>query len=142
MSKYGWSSGKGLGASESGIKTALSVSRPPASSVKLSRAQKKKNKHFGITTEPEKGGMRSRNTVVDSSRGEREKERAQEMGETSRVVVLENLCAVDEVDDDLPGEIAEEANKVGVVERCAVVVVPGEEEGDADEVRVFLVMSG
>jgi len=80
--------------------------------------------------------------VVDSSRGEREKERAQEMGETSRVVVLENLCAVDEVDDDLPGEIAEEANKVGVVERCAVVVVPGEEEGDADEVRVFLVMSG
>jgi len=87
--------------------------------------------------------MRSRNNVVDSSRGEREKEREKEMGgEASRVVCLENLCAVEEVDDDLPGEIAEEANKVGVVERCAVVVVPGEEEGDADEVKVFLVMSG
>ncbi|GAA5935861.1 uncharacterized protein JCM15063_001828 [Sporobolomyces koalae] len=143
MSKYGWSSGKGLGANESGMTTALSVSRPSPTGPKLSRAQKKKHKHFGIPVEPPptRVGMAGRNNVVDSSRGTRNEDQVKEMGgQPSRVVVLENLCGPIEVDDDLPGEIAEEANKLGVVERCAVVVVPFED--DEDEVRVFLVMSG
>ncbi|GAA5976992.1 hypothetical protein JCM5350_007519 [Sporobolomyces pararoseus] len=148
MSKYGWTSGKGLGASESGITAALSVTRPSSSTPKLSRAQKKKQKHFGIATpQQEEGpkGMAARNNVVDSSRTGRAEERNKEMGgEPSRVVLLENICGPREVDDELPGEIAEEANKLGVVERCAVVIVPLEddEEGAGEEVRVFLVMSG
>ncbi|GAA5903753.1 uncharacterized protein JCM6883_005103 [Sporobolomyces salmoneus] len=151
MSKYGWTSGKGLGASESGMTTALSVSRPSPSAPKLSRAQKKKQKHFGIEGTQEvasKGGMAAKNNVIDSSRTGRAEERNKEMGgEPSRVVLLENICGPNEVDDELPGEIAEEANKLGVVERCAVVIVPFEEEevgeaGEREEVRVFLVMSG
>lgn len=152
MSKYGWTSGKGLGAAESGMTTALSVSRPSSTTPKLSRAQKKKQKHFGleVAEAPQGGaavGMAARNNVVDSSRQGRAQEREKEMGgEPSRVVLLENICGADEVDDELPGEIAEEANKLGVVERCAVVVVPVEEDeaagGDREEVRVFLVMSG
>ncbi|GAA5948564.1 hypothetical protein JCM3765_004927 [Sporobolomyces pararoseus] len=150
MSKYGWTSGKGLGASESGITAALSVTRPSSSTPKLSRAQKKKQKHFGIATPQEEGpkGMAARNNDVDSSRTGRAEERNKEMGgEPSRVVLLENICGPHEVDDELPGEIAEEANKLGVVERCAVVVVPLEDDeegagGEREEVRVFLVMSG
>jgi splicing factor 45 len=91
--------------------------------------------------------MAARNNVVDSSRSGRAEERNKEMGgEPSKVVLLENICGPQEVDDELPGEIAEEANKLGVVERCAVVIVPLEEEqegeGEREEVRVFLVMSG
>ncbi|GAA6007805.1 hypothetical protein JCM11491_003970 [Sporobolomyces phaffii] len=154
MSKYGWSSGKGLGASESGMTTALSVTRPAAAAPKLSRALRKKQKHFGTaaaSAEPVVG-MASRNTVVDASRAGRADERTREMGgDPSRVVLLENVCGPHEVDDDLPGEIADEANKLGVVERCAVVVVPlddddvadgGADPGEREEVRVFLVMSG
>ncbi|GAA5868421.1 hypothetical protein JCM1840_006989 [Sporobolomyces johnsonii] len=141
MSKYGWESGKGLGAAESGITTALSVSR--ASAVASSSSKKNKKKTAADQPPaPAPTGMASRSVVVDSSRSTRLAEQAAQMGgEASRVVLLTNLCGADEVDDDLPGEIAEEANKIGVVERCFVYVVPGETR-DEEAVRVFLVMSG
>ena len=51
------------------------------------------------------------------------------------------MCGLDDVDDDLGGEVAEEANKFGVVERCFVYLVPGSTQDD-ECVRIFLVMSG
>ncbi|GAA5967035.1 hypothetical protein JCM11641_000420 [Rhodosporidiobolus odoratus] len=139
MSKYGWEAGKGLGASESGITSALSAHKAPTGPSKKALAKAKKAGE--APPPPAPTGMSGRNTVVDKSRDQRLKEEKERMGgEASRVVLLTNLCAREEVDDDLPGEVAEEAGKFGVVERCAVKIVPGapEEEG----VRIFLVMSG
>ncbi|GAA5930638.1 hypothetical protein JCM1841_006824 [Sporobolomyces salmonicolor] len=141
MSKYGWESGKGLGAAESGMTTALSVSRAPAVTASSSK-KKVKKKDADPPPAAAPTGMASRSVVVDSSRSTRLAEQAAQMGgEASRVVLLTNLCGANEVDEDLPGEIAEEANKIGVVERCFVYIVPGETR-DEEAVRVFLVMSG
>lgn len=143
MSKFGWTQGKGLGASEDGMSTALSVARAAPA---LSKKAAAKAKAAGVAppaAEPQSHGMAgSRAKVVDSTREARlAKEREERGGDPSRVVLLTNLCGREEVDDDLGGEVAEEANKFGVVERCFVYPVPGEERDD-EAVRIFLVMSG
>ncbi|BGP30742.1 hypothetical protein JCM10296v2_002499 [Rhodotorula toruloides] len=139
MSKFGWEEGKGLGASESGITAALSVQRTPAASASSSKKAKKKKEQEAA---PTPAGMAGRSVVVDVSRDQRiAEQKAQMGGDASRVVLLTNLCGREEVDDDLGGEVAEEANKFGVVERCFVYVVPGETRDD-EAVRIFLVMSG
>lgn len=143
MSRFGWEEGKGLGAQESGMTSALAVQRTPAAVAGGSKKQQKKKKEAEQQAPPAPPqGMASRSVVVDSSREQRlAEQRAQMGGDASRVVLLTNLCARDEVDDDLPGEVAEEANKIGVVERCFVYLVPGETRED-EAVRIFLVMSG
>ncbi|TKA58408.1 hypothetical protein B0A53_00147 [Rhodotorula sp. CCFEE 5036] len=138
MSRFGWEEGKGLGAQESGMTSALAVQRTPAAA----GGSKKQKKKEAEQAPPPPQGMASRSIVVDSSREQRlAEQRAQMGGDASRVVLLTNLCARDEVDDDLPGEVAEEANKIGVVERCFVYLVPRETSED-EAVRIFLVMSG
>ena len=143
MSKFGWEAGKGLGASESGMTTALSVARAPsAAATKRAVAKAKAKGEEPPSKEQPKGMAGSRAKVVDSSREARlEAERQSRGGDPSRVVLLTNLCGLEEVDDDLSGEIAEEANKFGVVERCFVYIVPGETRTE-EQVRTFLVMSG
>lgn len=142
MSKFGWEAGKGLGASESGMTTALSVSRAPSAATSRRAAAKAKAKGEEPPAPEAKGMGASRAKVVDSTREMRlEAEREARGGDPSRVVLLTNLCGVEDVDDDLGGEVAEEANKFGVVERCFVYVVPGEKRDD-EAVRIFLVMSG
>ncbi|GAA6050772.1 hypothetical protein JCM3770_001637 [Rhodotorula araucariae] len=141
MSKFGWEEGKGLGAAESGMTSALSVERAAAPP---SKKQKKKAAAEGAPPPaPALQGMAARAAVVvDATREQRAAaQRAQMGGDASRVVLLTNLCGRAEVDDDLPGEVAEEANKFGVVERCFVYPVPGETRDD-EAVRIFLVMSG
>lgn len=140
MSRFGWEEGKGLGAQESGMTSALAVQRTPAAAAGSKKQKKKKDAEQQAPPPPQ--GMASRSVVVDSSREQRlAEQRAQMGGDASRVVLLTNLCGRDEVDDDLPGEVAEEANKIGVVERCFVYLVPGETRED-EQVRIFLVMSG
>ncbi|ORY88792.1 hypothetical protein BCR35DRAFT_301125 [Leucosporidium creatinivorum] len=142
MSKFGWEAGKGLGASESGMTTALSVSRTPSAATSKRAAAKAKAKGEELPPPEPKGMAGSRAKVVDSTREKRlEAEREARGGDPSRVVLLTNLCGVEDVDDDLGGEVAEEANKFGVVERCFVYLVPGETRDD-EAVRIFLVMSG
>lgn len=136
MAKFGWEAGKGLGASESGMTTALSVAKPVTASSK--KAKKKQDE----SNEPAPTGMAAkRATIVDSTRESRIANQKSELGEPSRVVLLTNLCGLDDLDDELGNEVAEEANKFGVVERCFVYQVPHETR-DEEAVRIFLVMSG
>lgn len=138
MSRFGWEQGKGLGAQESGMTTALGVQRAPAAAARSKKAKKKDPE----AAQAAPAGMAGRSVVVDASREQRLAEQRTQMGgDASRVVLLTNMCAPDEVDDDLNGEVAEEANKVGVAERCFVRIVPGETRDD-EAVRIFLVMSG
>ncbi|BGP54475.1 hypothetical protein JCM8202_001553 [Rhodotorula sphaerocarpa] len=138
MSRFGWEQGKGLGAQESGMTTALGVQRAPAAAATSKKAKKKDPE----AAQAAPAGMAGRSVVVDASREQRLAEQRTQMGgDASRVVLLTNMCAPDEVDDDLNGEVAEEANKVGVAERCFVRIVPGETRDD-EAVRIFLVMSG
>ncbi|KAL8286849.1 hypothetical protein RQP46_003855 [Phenoliferia psychrophenolica] len=139
MSKFGWTEGKGLGADESGMTAALSVSKAKTPSTKKGKGGKQQDAPpppVGMA-----GGAKGRATIVDSSRESRLASQTAQVGEPSRVVLLTNLCGIDDVDDDLGGEVAEEANKFGVVERCFVYLVPGETRDD-EGVRIFLVMSG
>ncbi|KAM0788247.1 hypothetical protein ACM66B_001398 [Microbotryomycetes sp. NB124-2] len=139
MAKFGWEQGKGLGANEAGITSALAVSRanpppnPNSKKGKKAAAQQGEPVPTGIST---KGA-----TIIDAGREARIASQRAEFGEPSRVVLLTNLCGLGDVDDDLGSEVAEEANKFGVVERCMVWPVPGETRDD-EAVRVFLVMSG
>lgn len=170
MSKFGWKEGQGLGVDESGMTAALSVSKPSTPSAKKGKG-KGKNKDEGAAAPAPVGMAKSRGTIVDASRESRVEKQTAQIGEPSRVVLLtfvlppfpfllpsplpllvrdadppllpppRNLCGLDDVDDDLGGEVAEEANKFGVVERCFVYLVPGETRDD-EGVRIFLVMSG
>lgn len=134
MAKFGWEEGKGLGASESGMTTALSVAKPTSASKKMKKKQEQE--------EPTPTGMAAkRATIVDSTRESRIANQKAELGEPSRVVLLTNLCGLDDLDDELGDEVAQEANKFGVCERCFVYQVAGETR-DEESVRVFLVMSG
>lgn len=124
--------------------TALSVARAPSAAASKRAAAKAKAKGEEPPSKDEPKGMAgSRAKVVDSTREARlAAEKEARGGDPSRVVLLTNLCGLDEaLDDDLPGEIAEEGNKFGVVERCFVYVVPGETRPE-EQVRIFLVMSG
>ncbi|GAA5869078.1 hypothetical protein JCM3774_002468 [Rhodotorula dairenensis] len=143
MSRFGWEEGKGLGAQESGMTSALAVQRAPAAVPTASKKQQQKKKDGAAgPPPPPPQGMAGRSVVVDSTREQRlAEQRAQMGGDASRVVLLTNLCARDEVDDDLGDEVAEEASKVGGVERCFVYHVPGETR-DEEAVRIFLVMRG
>lgn len=140
MSKFGWTEGRGLGADESGMTAALSVSKPSGPPKK---GKGKNTKDAPVAPAPTgmAMGAKGRGSIVDASREGRVANQAKELGEPSRVVLLTNLCGRGDVDDDLGGEVAEEANKFGVVERCFVYLVPGEERDD-EAVRIFLVMSG
>lgn len=131
MARYGWKEGRGLGANESGITSALSVEK--------SDGGKKKGKETETAAGP--APMKGRGTIVDDAREQRRQEQQKRYGEASKVVLLMNMCAPHEVDDELAGEVAEEARKQGAVERCLVHVVPFP-TGPEDAVRVFLVMAG
>lgn len=138
MTKFGWKEGQGLGASESGILSALSVTKPSSAPHPQS---KKGKKELAAQAALPSSMSKGRTQIVDGSREARNQEQTLKYGEPSRVVLLTNLCGLEDVDDDLGGEVAEEANKFGVVERCFVYQVPGEARDD-EAVRIFLVMSG
>ncbi|KAH8915018.1 hypothetical protein BT69DRAFT_1357087 [Atractiella rhizophila] len=133
MAKYGWSEGQGLGAvGREGRVDALSIAQP-------TKEKKGKGKNKAEPAPTPKVGLRG--NVVDTARDQKRAEEKDKYGEPSRIVLLSNMVEPDQIDDDLPGEIAEEAGKHGIVERCFIYTLPtyGNVE---DAVRVFVVFSG
>ncbi|KDE02872.1 hypothetical protein MVLG_06591 [Microbotryum lychnidis-dioicae p1A1 Lamole] len=135
MAKFGWEKGKGLGATESGMTSALSVSKNPLPTKKnVSNPAAPSNSSTSTIASHS-------NRIIDRSKEGRKTQLDHQWGEPSRIVLLTNLCIVSELDDDLTNEVAEEAAKFGVVERCLYRIIESP-EGGQEEVRVFLVMSG
>ncbi|KAH9816684.1 hypothetical protein DFH28DRAFT_890731 [Melampsora americana] len=136
MDKYGWKEGQGLGASESGRTSILTVAAAPVQSGK-------KNKHTPeIGPGPVTAIGKGRGVVIDEAKAQRDREEKERYGEPTRVVYLTNVVAVDEVDDELSHEIAEEAGKHGIVERCFVRIVQKPIDDPSEAVRVFIIFSG
>ncbi|MBW0487165.1 hypothetical protein O181_026880 [Austropuccinia psidii MF-1] len=145
MDKYGWKEGQGLGATESGRTSILTVATAPVSGNK-----KRKNNSIemgaGVSGPmmPSKTGIagKGRGVVLDEAKVQRDMEEKIRYGEPTRVVYLTNVVSVDEVDDELATEIAEEAHKHGIVERCFVRIVQRPVDDPAEAVRVFILYSG
>lgn len=100
MDKYGWKEGQGLGASESGRTTILTVATAPSQSGK----KKKNQPEIGPGPSAPTIG-KGRGVVVDEAKAQRDQEEKARYGDPTRVVYLTNVVAVDEVDDELSNEI-------------------------------------
>lgn len=135
MAKFGWTEGKGLGASESGMTSALGVAKPVSTTSNKSKKNKKDN-------DPVAPSSALSSNIIDAGRAARLESQESTWGKPSRVVLLTNMVARDDVDDELGGEVADEAKKFGVPERCFVRLVERGQGGDDEGVRIFLVMSG
>ncbi|KAK9461236.1 uncharacterized protein V1516DRAFT_675385 [Lipomyces oligophaga] len=111
LSKYGWTPGQGLGATNTGITKPLRFS-----------ADKSKKGH---------------GKIIDSSLAkDRDGNRNFIHGLLSKVVVLRQLIAVQDVDEDLAGEIGSECDsKYGSVERVYV------HESNAPSVDIYIKFS-
>jgi len=128
MRKMGYQAGQGLGVDGSGIKHALSAehTKPIVSKKGSSWTQSKT----------------AQGKLVDLNENERAKADMERYGEPSRIICLRNVVGSPaEVDDDLPGEMADECNNYGVVERVLIhhVMPP---PNPVDAIRIFIVFTG
>ncbi|CCO26298.1 DNA-damage-repair/toleration protein DRT111,chloroplastic [Rhizoctonia solani AG-1 IB] len=134
MAKWGHKSGQGLGVNATGIVHALSVEQS--------------NRPKGNKPGSSAGGFGAKEgnrmgKIVNANEDVRQKEELERFGEPSRIVVLCNMVGVEDIgDDELPGEVAQECNKQGVVERVFVHAVYPEPAKEEDAVRVFVKFSG
>ncbi|KEP54698.1 putative DNA damage repair protein DRT111 [Rhizoctonia solani 123E] len=134
MAKWGHKNGQGLGVNSTGIVHALAVEQSN---------RPKGNKAGGSA-----GGFGAKDgnrmgKIINANEDVRQKEELERFGEPSRIVVLRNMVGLEDIgDDDLPGEVAQECNKHGVVERVFVHPVYPEPTNEEDTVRVFVKFSG
>ncbi|CAE6462778.1 unnamed protein product [Rhizoctonia solani] len=134
MAKWGHKSGQGLGVNATGMVHALTVEQSN---------RPKGNKAGGSA-----GGFGAKEgnrmgKIINANEDVRQKEELERFGEPSKIVVLCNMVGLEDIgDDELPGEVAQECNKHGVVERVFVHAVYPEPANEEDSVRVFVKFSG
>ncbi|CAJ0959317.1 unnamed protein product, partial [Mesorhabditis belari] len=116
MSKMGYKEGSGLGKSEQGMSTALTVKR-----VGMRSGQIMSETIDGKQMAPQGVGTTNMSDAMKNP---------------SRVVLLRNMVGRSEVDDDLDSEIQEEMAKYGAVSSVAVHMPEGTPE--EEEVRIFV----
>jgi splicing factor 45 len=105
MAKYGHVAGQGLGANADGIVEPIMLERAkPAKAGKKGEAIED-----GKPKKPMAGGMgiggAKMGRIVNSQAEEKNRAEVAKYGESSRIVLLRNMVAPEDVDDDLQGEI-------------------------------------
>lgn len=118
MMKQGWRKGEALGAEgNKGILDPLLAQK-----IELERAkQYSKNHQKGDNRDKGRAMNSARGTIINPQEEQKRQEEIQRYGEVSEVILLENMVANDEdIDDDLPGEIGEECEKYGKIERVFI----------------------
>jgi splicing factor 45 len=123
MAKYGWKAGQGLGKTEQGLKTALSVEKTSLRGGKIVN----KDSAELMLPPPPPGGAEETNRPKGPAIP----------AVTTRVVLLKNMVGPGEVDDELQPEVQEECGKYGEVSKCLIFEIP---HGVPDEeaVRIFV----
>ncbi|XP_033114559.1 splicing factor 45-like [Anneissia japonica] len=121
MAKYGFKEGRGLGKSEQGISTALSVEKTSKRGGKIIDASKSEPlPQFPLPNIP-----RQQTTNMPSL-----------LKNPTKVVLLMNMVGPGEVDEDLEPETAEECSKYGPVTKVVIYEEPDKVEEEA--VRIFV----
>ncbi|XP_027087890.1 DNA-damage-repair/toleration protein 111-like isoform X1 [Coffea arabica] len=117
MAKMGWKQGQGLGKQEQGITTPLMV--------------KKTDRRAG--------------SIVNASASKQQEQPPDKKvksvsfnGPPTRVLLLRNMVGPGEVDDDLEGEIAEECQKYGTVNRVLIFEITEPNFPHDEAVRIFV----
>ncbi|PWN33811.1 uncharacterized protein FA14DRAFT_180447 [Meira miltonrushii] len=117
MMKQGWRKGEALGAEgNKGILDPLLAQK-----VEEERARHHSKGQRGDNEGNDRAMKSARGTIINPQEEQKRQEERQKYGEASEVILLENMVASDEdIDDDLPGEIGEECEKHGKVERVFI----------------------
>ncbi|KAF8097659.1 hypothetical protein N665_0284s0025 [Sinapis alba] len=113
MAKMGWKQGQGLGKSEQGITTPLMA--------------KKTDRRAGV--------------IVNASEKKLVKAAVNITGEPTRILLLRNMVAPGEVDDELEEEVGSECGKYGTVTRVLIFEITEPNFPTHEAVRIFVQFS-
>ncbi|KAG8850277.1 hypothetical protein FRB91_009168 [Serendipita sp. 411] len=140
MAKFGYVEGQGLGANADGIVEPIMLERnlgPKGGKKGEGGETGKKSSVGGMGM----GGVRM-GRIVNSQAEEKNRADIARYGESSRIILLTNIVSLEDVDDDLQGEIGDECSKHGTVERVLVHMPYPTPVDSGEAVRIFVQFAG
>ncbi|CAF3983619.1 unnamed protein product [Adineta steineri] len=138
MAKMGYREGQGLGKSQQGISSALTVEKTGKRGGKIIHEKEPLPKEFILPPPPPPPPSLSAMPPpsIVAPKAESGVNLSVELKGATKVVLLKNMVGPGEVDDLLDSETKEECQKYGDVEKCLIYEIPDVPEDEA--VRIFV----